>query len=209
MKRLIYLLSFILVLSCKKENKNIKINYYPSELSFKNQKLIEFVEKDSNTDFKDLINFIVNSYANNIKPYITISNQEDKTIDKVLFIRHDWGYYDSRNFITITKDSILKNGKHPMSELPRLLEKHYLNTYKDSRYPNDASKAYVLIALEIEDDIEILKMLVKKLISGFDSFNKVNDNIFELKIGLSSEKFIPPPPLINPPAKTSSSSDHN
>lgn len=198
MKKLFYFILLAGLVCCcgRKIEENQVVIYYPSKDLFTSNDLIKIDLHNPKLNFKRIKHLINDIHIKDSTPYILIKNKD--TIRKIMPLRNDWGYKAGKNILRIVKDSIYKAGKHSISELDRLLKKHYENNGKDPRYSQRTERAWVEIEIDTNASGVELKKILHIVTRAFDKINKYHQDSLKLKIGLSYFHQIPPPP---PPPK--------
>ncbi|PQV48462.1 hypothetical protein CLV33_105322 [Jejuia pallidilutea] len=198
MKKLLLIIIAINLLYCKGKafDENQKVKYYPSEKYFESNGVVEIDLYNPNINFKKIYRRVNELHVNDSTPYFEITH--DDTLRRIMPLRNDWGHGSSYNILGISKDSIWKENGYPITELYKLLKKHYENCGKNPQYSISAEKAWVEVELDTNATGSDLEKALLNLTNIFDKLNRTHADTLELKVGLSYFSQIPPPP---PPPK--------
>ncbi|WCO03562.1 hypothetical protein [Psychroserpens ponticola] len=177
-------------MSCK--NKTTEIRNYPTDRELQKE-TFELVGLDTTTlNFREITN-IVRSYSENNKKLI-VEFDDGKLKKRITPYFYDGGLIKYRNVIPITSDSILKDGGYSISELKRILKKHYLNKDENFRYAQSPKKALVEITIDTSKNGKELKEILIKLTRTFDEIKEETHDTLELRVFFDYFRQIPPPP---------------
>ena len=112
-----------MIFSC--ENKTTETRYYPTDRNFSEQNS-ELIGLDTTKlNFLGITNKIGTYYKNYGKLVVEFNDGQIKK--RITPYVYDGGLIKYRNVLPITSDSILKDNGYSISELKRILKKHYLN----------------------------------------------------------------------------------
>ena len=200
MKKALYISTILLFLSCK--NEPTEIRYYPTDRAFskKTSKLIGL--DTTKLNFRQLTNKVGTYYKDFGK--LVVEFNDGRIKKRITPYVYDGGLIKYRNVLPITSDSILKEKGFHISELKRILKKHYLNKDENFRYAQSPKKALVAVTIDTSKNGKELEMVLVKLTRAFDEIKEeVNDTI-ELRVFFDYFRQIPPPP---PPPKMESENE--
>ncbi|WP_325449798.1 hypothetical protein [Gelidibacter sp.] len=147
-------------------------------------------------NFKEITNWIGKNQDNEITSIIEF--KDDQIVKKIIpFVRGN-GLFKERNILRLKSDSILIDDGYPISELKRILKRHYSNNGKDFRYPDSSERAGVEITLDTNQTANELKHFLINLTRTFDEVKNEEKNTIQLKFIFDYYRQIPLPP---PPPK--------
>ncbi|WP_034258901.1 hypothetical protein [Aequorivita capsosiphonis] len=191
MKNIIYISTLLLIFSCGKQTTEIR--YYPTDREFSNEKS-ELIGLDTTKlNFIGLTNKVGTFYKDYGKLVVEFDDGNIKK--RIIPYVYDGGLIKSRNVLPITSDSILKDYGYPITELKKLLKRHYLNDGKNLSYSVSTRRALIEVTIDTSKSGKELKEVLTKLTRSFDEIKEeVNDSI-ELRIFFDYFRQIPPPPL--------------
>ncbi|WP_091262755.1 hypothetical protein [Gillisia sp. Hel1_33_143] len=195
MKKILLISIILMNLACNE--KTSEIRYYPNFEISNNDKVQKMILDTTQMNFKKITNWIGNNQYNGI---LSILEFEDNKITKRIIpsVRGN-GLIKQRNMLSITTDSILIDNGYPISELKRILKRHYLNNNNIPYYSESAYKAAIEITIDTSQSGAELKKILTKLTRDFDQVkNEVKDSI-KLRFLFSYLRQMPPPP---PPPKS-------
>jgi len=174
------LISFItLFFSC--QNKTANIRYYPSEDYLLSKTDLLKIDLDTvNLNFKETTQKVSkNQYFGG---YTLIEIEENEVVKKIIPIYDDVGLYKIKNKLKIKCDSILIDDGYPISELKRILKRHYTNNGKNYKYSDSPQKSVVEINLDSNKTAKELKQLLTNLTYTFDEINNEVTDTLQLVI---------------------------
>ncbi|MEX2349714.1 MAG: hypothetical protein WD554_02445 [Flavobacteriaceae bacterium] len=108
------------------------------------------------------------------------------------------GLYREKNILKLKSDSILIDDNYPISELKRILKRHYLNKGKVPYYSDSPQKALIEVTIDTIKNGKELKEVLTKLTRTFDEIKEEINDTIELRVFFDYFRQIPPPP---PPPK--------
>lgn len=191
---MVFILTLLLIVGCKVGTTEIRP--YPT-FPISQQDSIEKLDLDkTNMNFKDITKWIGQNQHNEIRSVIEF---KDGRISKEIipYVRGN-GFYKKKDILSITSDSILIDDGYPISELKRILKRHYTNNGKNFRYPESAERAAVEITLDTNKTANELRHSLINLTRTFDEVNSEVKDTLQLKFIFDYFRQIPPPP---PPPK--------
>lgn len=196
MKKILYLgIIIFYLISCKSkiQEGSTEVHYYPSEHYFNEPNLKKIVLEANIIDIAHSINRV---HRNDSLPYIEIQNK-NRTI-RFIPLRNDYEKSAEKNRLRMTPDSVfLGTIRTSITELGKMLKKHYENKGRKSYLSDSPEKAVVEIVLDREKNGEILIKPLNLLITKFDSLNAIHNNSLKLRIALDyTGKYDPPPFLL-------------
>ncbi len=185
---IVFLLSFIFL---KCENQEYSIKYYPSKKLFNSYNLVN-LNIDSLKNFKQITNEVRLLQQDHKRSFIEI---KDKGFKKIIFpYVYDGSFIKKRNILNITYDSILIDKGYSITELKKILTRHYINNGKDYHYPESFKKAGIEVSMDTISTSKELRKTLFYLTKVFDEVNEEISDTLELKIFFSYFRQIPPPP---------------
>tara|TARA_R100001369_G_scaffold37573_1_gene62978 strand:+ start:6020 stop:6643 length:624 start_codon:yes stop_codon:yes gene_type:complete len=189
-RKTVYLSIFLVILSCKPQTSEIR--YYPSTANFSTEKA-QFIGLDTiNMNFRQITNKVASYYGK--LEYLVVDFNDGQIKKHLKPFVYGGGLIKYRNVLEIKSDSILIDDGYPISELKRILKRHYLNKGKNFRYSDSPKKALVEITIDTNKNGKELKDVLINLTRTFDEIkNEVNDTI-ELKVYFDYLRQFPPPP---------------
>jgi hypothetical protein len=197
LKKALYISTILLFLSCK--NEPTEIRYYPTDRTF-SEKTSELIGLDTTKlNFRQLTNK-VGTYYKDFGKFVVEFN-DGRIKKRITPYVYDGGLIKYRNVLPITSDSILKEKGFPISELKRILKKHYLNKDENFRYAQSPKKALVEVTIDTSKTGKELEMVLVKLTRAFDEIKEEVNGTIELRVFFDYFRQIPPPP---PPPKMES-----
>lgn len=191
MKTIALISTIILILSCV--DKTTEIRYYPSDLELADTKT-ELVGLDTTKlNFRQMINLIRKDEGFEYDYGNTIMEFDDGKIKKrVIPYFFGSGHIKSKNILRITKDSILIDNGYSISELERILKRHYLNKGRIPFYSDLPSKAIVEVTIDTNSTGIDIKEVLTKLTRSFDEvYSEIKDTI-ELRVFFDNSREVPP-----------------
>ena len=184
----------LLILSCN--NKTTEIRYYPTDRTFSEQ-TSELIGLDTTQlNFRGITNKVGTYYKDYGK--LVVEFDDGRIKKRITPYVYDGGLIKYRNVLPITSDSILKDGGYSISELKRILKKHYLNNDENFRYAQSSKKALVEVTIDTSKNGKELKKILTKLTRTFDEIKEETKDTLELRIFFDYFRQISPPP---PPPK--------
>ncbi|UBZ07942.1 hypothetical protein LDL76_04335 [Salegentibacter mishustinae] len=179
-----------LLISCEK--KITETRYYPNDELYKEEEAEIIQLKNSDLNFKEITNCIGTFYDGFGKLVVEF---DDKNIRKrIIPFVFDGGLIKYRNTLEITSDSILIDKGYKISELKRILKRHYTNNSKIPYYSESPQKALVVVTIDTNKTAKELKNALIHLTRTYDQIEKeINDSI-KLTIFFDYFRQIPPPP---------------
>lgn len=197
MRKALYISTILFILSC--ENKTTEIRYYPTDRAF-TEESSELIGLDTTElNFREITNK-VRTYN---KDYgkLVVEFDDGRIKKRITPYVYDGGLIKFRNVLPITSDSILKDEGYDISELKRILKKHYLNKGENFRYAKSPKKALVEITIDTNKSGKELEKVLTKLTRTFDEIKEEINDTIELRVFFDYFRQIPPPP---PPPKIES-----
>ncbi len=196
MKKLLLLAIIVLIIGC--ENKTTEIRYYPSDREFQEDS-IELIGLDTTKlNFRQLTNKSAEFYVDDEKQ-VVVEFDDDKIKKQVIPYVYTGGLIKMKNVLQIKSDSILIDDGYPISELKRILKRHYLNKGEIPQYSDSPERALVEVTIDTNHSGKELKEVLTRLTRSFDEIkSEINDTI-ELRIFFDYFRQIPPPPMPPPP----------
>lgn len=192
MRKITFILVFSTFLSCIREDK--KVIYYPSYSENSENKFETINLEKTALNFKEIVNRIDQNFNETL-----IEFKDGKNIKKIKVFVHNGGLIKRKNVLQISTDSVLIDNGYLISDLKKLMERHFLNKGKIQYYSDSVEKAIFEISLNPNKNANELKETLKKLTFEFDSLKKEINEKIELIIFFSYFRFekinIPPPPL--------------
>ncbi len=196
MRKILILTTIILILGC--ENKPTEIRYYPTNREF-NKDSIELIGLDTTgLNFRQLTNKSADFYVD--EGNLVVVEFDDGQIKKrVIPYVYTGGLIKMKNVLQIKSDSILIDDGYPISELKRILKRHYINKGEIPQYSDSPERALVEVTIDTNHSGKELKEVLTRLTRSFDEIkSEINDTI-ELRIFFDYFRQIPPPPMPPPP----------
>ena len=178
LKNIISVFSTALILGC--EQKALEIRYYPSDRE----------SPEANTEYIGLdttkLNFgqIANKLREHDSVYTNLVLEfEDEQIKKrVVPYVYGYGCISENNMLKVRPDSILIDDNYHISELNRILKKHYSNWGKNFYYSDSPEKALVELTIDENSDGKKIKDTLAELTRSFDKTRMELSDTIELRI---------------------------
>ena len=183
-----------MISSCNE--KTSEIRYYPSK-EYSLDQTVEVIGLDTTElNFREITNKLEQHYNNNTHMIVQF---DDGYITKRIF-PHVYGNGCSKvkNILKIKSDSILIDDGHPISELKRILKRHYTNKGEIPYYSDNPYQASVEITIDTSETGKDLKNVLKTVTRTFDEIKTEIPDSIKLNILFSYFRQSPPPP---PPPK--------
>ncbi|HHC80878.1 MAG TPA: hypothetical protein ENK46_13410 [Flavobacteriia bacterium] len=179
-----------MIFSC--QEKMIKIQYYPDDTLY-TEKNAEIIRLDTTKlNFKQITDKIGTFYNRFGK--LVVEFDDGKVKKRVIPFVFDGGLIKERNILEITSDSILIDDRYPISELKRILKRHYTNKNNISYYSESPYNALVEVTIDTNKSGKELKQVLTNLTSTFDEIkNELQDSI-KLSIYFDYSRQTPRPP---------------
>jgi len=190
LRKIIYISIIFLVLSC--DNKTTETRYYPTDREFskENSELIGLDTTELN--FREITNKVGTYYEDYGKLVVEF---DDGAIKKrITPYVYDGGFIKHKNVLEIKSDSILIDDHYPISELKRILKRHYQNKGKIPYYSESPNKTLVEVTIDTSKNGKELKEILIKLTRSFDEIKKETNDSIELRVFFDYFRQIPPPP---------------
>ena len=195
MKKLLLLAIVSLIIGC--ENKTTEIRYYPSDRAFQKDSIQLIGLDTTKLNFRQLTNKSAEFYVDDGKQ-VVVEFDDDKIKKRVIPYVYTGGLIKLKNVLQLKSDSILIDDGYPISELKRILKRHYLNKGEIPQYSDSPERALVEVTIDTNQSGKELKELLTRLTRSFDEIKgEINDSI-ELRVAFDYFRQIPPPP---PPPK--------
>jgi hypothetical protein len=192
LRKITFILVFSTFLSCVIKEK--KVFYYPSYSENSGNKFETINLEKTDLNFKGIVNRIDRNLNETL-----IEFKDGRNIKKIKAFVHNGGLIKRKNIMQISKDSVLIDNGYLISDLKKLMKRHFLNKGKIEYYSDSVEKAIFEISLNPNENANELKEILKKLTFEFDSLKKEINEKIELIIFFSYFRFekinIPPPPL--------------
>ena len=190
MRKALYISTIFLILSC--ENKPPEIRYYPTDRPFHNE-TSELIGLDTTKfNFKQLTNKVGTFYKDYGK--LVVEFNDEKVTKRITPYVYDGGLIKFRNILEIKSDSILIDEGYSISELKRILKRHYLNKGEISYYSDSPKKALVEVTVDTNKTGKELKEVLIKLTRTFDEIKEELNDTIELRVFFDYMRQTPPPP---------------
>jgi hypothetical protein len=157
------LIIFCIFIGC--ESQESETRYYPSQ-NFNNE-IIELDLDTTSFDFREIKGFVTRNIL--LDKNVLIEVKDGRVLKKIY--PRIYTEIRKRDLLSITSDSILIDEGYPVSELKRILKRHYINNDKSFNYPKSYKKAAVEITLEMDETGKDLKKSLINLTSVFDQVN--------------------------------------
>ncbi|MFD0976776.1 hypothetical protein [Salinimicrobium gaetbulicola] len=195
MKKLLLLAIVILIIGC--ENKTTEIRYYPSDREFQKDSIQLIGLDTTKLNFRQLTNKSAEFYVDEGKQ-VVVEFDDGKIKKRVIPYVYTGGLIKLKNILQLKSDSILIDDGYSISELKRILKRHYLNKGEIPQYSDSPERALVEVTIDTNQSGKELKELLTRLTRSFDEIKgEINDSI-ELRVAFDYFRQIPPPP---PPPK--------
>lgn len=191
LKSISVILILILLFTSCQENET-KIQYYPDDTLY-TEKNAEIIRLDTTKlNFKQITDKIGTFYNRFGK--LVVEFDDGKVKKRVIPFVFDGGLIKERNILEITSDSILIDDRYPISELKRILKRHYTNKNNISYYSESPYNALVEVTIDTNKSGKELKQVLTNLTSTFDEIkNELQDSI-KLSIYFDYLRQTPRPP---------------
>ena len=187
-----YFILLVLV-SCKNNKKSFyKEFYYPNKAVFLKKNNFQLIDIKKFETLDELVSHIESLKCLQKKAYLKIKNNNIRhnILISTSFANHGPPLLKFKNIISISKDSILKEKKHPISSLKIKLSKDLLNFGKDNKYSDSPEKLVVSITTEINE----INNLILKTVNTFNQIQKESPDSLILNIFLNRRMEIYPLP---------------
>jgi len=180
----------LLILSCEK--KTSEIRSYPTDALTDQFETKKFDLDTTKLDFKGITNWIgENDWDDNIS---LIEIQDGNILKQIYPHTFSGCFFNHKNIIYLTSDSILKNEGYPIKKLKPILAEHYKGIKHN--YPYSKSQQFALVAVTIDTNqtaSELNDFLIK-ITRTFDEINSEQKDSLELRLVFDFFRQIPPPP---------------
>jgi len=190
LKSILVILILLLFSSCQ-ENK-IKIQYYPDDTLYI-EKDAEIIRLDTTKlNFKQITDKI-GTYYNNFGKLV-VEFDDGKLKKRIIPFVYDGGLIKERNILEITSDSILIDDGYAISELKRILKRHYTNKGKIPYYSESPYNALVEVTVDTSKTGKELKQALTNLTRTFDEIKDELQDSIKLSIYFDYLRQTPLPP---------------
>ena len=199
----ILLISTILLISACNE-KVSEIRYYPSD-EYALTENVEIIDLDTTKlNFREITNKLEHHYNN--KTQMIVQFDDGNITKKILPQVYGNGLVKMKNVLKIKTDSILIDDGYRISELKRILKRHYTNNGKIPYYSANSYQAAVEITIDTSKTGKDLEQVLKTVTRTFDEIKTEIQDSIKLNIFFSYFRQIPPPP---PPPKNNNEFNYN
>ncbi|MGJ8594120.1 MAG: hypothetical protein ACSHXF_16335 [Aquaticitalea sp.] len=179
--------------------KTTEIRYYPTDFQFPLENF-EIIGLDTTElNFRQLTNNVMNNGFDSDFGNVMVEFDDGKVKKRIMPYFYGNGLFSGKNILKIKSDSLLIDNNYPISDLKRILKRHYLNKGKIPYYSASPQKAIVEITIDTNKTGKELKEVLTKLTRTFDEIKvEIKDSI-ELRVFFDYFRQMPLPP---PPPKT-------
>ncbi|WP_282164749.1 hypothetical protein [Cellulophaga baltica] len=176
MKKIIFVSLIILFLNC--ENDSREIRYYPTDNELINQNH-ELIDLDTTKlNFRQITDSIDDGYFDNDYGNMIVEFDDGKIKKRIIAYFYGSGLIKRKNVLQIKSDSILIDNGYPISELKRILKRHYLNKGQNEIYSDSPSKALVEVTIDTNKNGKQLKEVLTRITRSFDDIkSEIRDSI--------------------------------
>ena len=186
--------TILLTLSCNQ--KTSEIRYYPNEQYLLDES-VEIIGLDTTKlNFREITNKLEQHYENNT--HMIVQFDDGNITKKILPHVYGNGLVKIKNVLKIKTDSILIDDGYRISELKRILKRHYTNNGEIPYYSANFYQASVEITIDTNKTGKELKQVLKTVTRTFDEIKTEIQDSIQLNIFFSYSRQTPPPP---PPPK--------
>ena len=190
------LLLLLILVSCK-NNKNEIVTelYLPNQSEFSESENYQLVNIKSFENFDTLVDSLENLNYLGKKAYLKIENNNSKynVLVSTTFGQCFPPLLKFKNILSISKDTIKKEKKFPISDLKMIMKKDLLNYGKDNNYSDSPEKLVISLTTEIEQ----LEILIIKVSKAFKEIQEESSDSLNLNLFLNRRMEIyPRPPKI-------------
>ena len=178
--RTLFLISVILAHgSCKSENKEQEILYYPSETEFDSRFQHTSINLDTtNLSYLDILGLIP---AEDYRKYVPLFEIDDGSKKRKIlpFIRS----YTNRNILTVTKDSVFADSSYSIEDLNEVVHNIFQHPgstkFYDDNFPHLAN---IAIDMKGKSSGREIKELLLKITRAFDLIQPAEQDSLFLRI---------------------------
>jgi len=194
LKKIAFISALILVFSC--QEKITEIRYYPNDALFANENA-EIIGLDTTKlNFKKITNKIGTFYEGFGE--LVVEFHDGYIKKRVIPFVYGSGLIKERNILQITSDSILIDNRYPISELKRILKRHYTNKGKIPYYSESPYSTLVEVTVDTSKSGKELKEDLIRLTRTFDEIKNELQDTIKLYVYFDYLRQTPRPPP--PPA---------
>ena len=195
LKKILLISTILLNLSCNE--KTSEIRFYPSD-KYVLDETVEIIGLDTTKlNFREITNKLEDHYDN--KTHMIVQFDDENITKKILPQVYGNGLVKIKNVLRIKTDSILIDDGYRISELKRILKRHYTNNGEIPYYSANYYQASVEITIDTNKTGRDLKQVLKTVTRTFDEIKTEIQDSIKLNIFFSYFRQIPPPP---PPPKS-------
>jgi hypothetical protein len=149
-------------------------------------------------NFQQITNRVMNDGFDSDSGNLIVEFDDGEIKKRVVPYFFGSGLYKEKNILKIKSDSILIDKNYPITELKRILKRHYLNKGKIPYYSDSPQKTIVEVTIDSSKNGKELKEVLTKLTRTFDEIKEEINDTIELRVFFDYFRQIPPPP---PPPK--------
>lgn len=187
----------MLIISCDKKTNEIR--YYPSYFQFSKDSSIVIGLDTVKLNFRQITKKFESYSFHNGYGNLFVEFDDGQIKKRITPFVFGAGLIREKNGLTITSDSILIDDGYSISDLKRILKRHYLNKGKVPYYSASPRMAFVRVSIDSGMNGRVLKKVLTKITRSFDEIkNEINDTI-ELAVFFNNLTHMeigprPPPP---------------
>ncbi len=145
-------------------------------------------------NFRQITNRVMNVGFDSDSGNIMVEFDDGEIKKRVVPYFYGYGHYKEKNILKIKSDSILIDNNYPITELKRILKRHYLNKGKVPYYSDSPQKTLVEVTIDTSKNGKELKEVLTKLTRTFDEIKEETNDTIELRVFFDYFRQIPPPP---------------
>lgn len=192
LKKIVLILALILIFSCQEKIKEIR--YYPNNILFSNENTEVIGLDTTKLNFKQITNKIGTFDEGYGKLVVEFDDGNMKK--RIIPFAYGSGLIKERNILEITSDSILIDNGYSISELKRILKRHYTNKGEIPYYSETPYNTLVEVTVDTSSSGKELKEDLIRLTRTFDEIkNEVQDTIkLYVYFDYLRQTLRPPPP---------------
>ncbi len=178
LEKIIFTFTVTLTLGC--ESRAPEIKYYPSDREF-SEVNSEFIGLDTTKlNFCQITNKIRNY---DLTPTDLVLELEDRQVKKrILPYVYGVGCIRENNLLKIGSDSIFVDDGYPISELKRILKRHYSNWGEVPYYSESPEKALIELTIDESSNGKKIKDVLTELTRSFDQIRTETSDTIELRV---------------------------
>ncbi|MDN3643144.1 hypothetical protein QWY87_10565 [Lutimonas halocynthiae] len=194
MKKIVLILTVLLILSCDKQTNEIR--YYPSYYQVSKDSVLVIGLDTVKLNFRQITNEVETYSFDNGYGNLFVEFDDGQIKKRITPFVYGAGLIREKNGLTVTDDSIYIDDGYPISDLKWILKRHYLNKGKIPHHSSSPKNAFVEMLVDTNMNGVDIKKVLTKITRSFDEVKKEINDTIELHIYFYNIKEVkPPPPL--------------